>query len=124
MAPVLTLITQFDGGKTHTPTALYHLTRDGSAAGQYPGMSGLLQEARSRLFQASGGPVLILFDTVAMTGTTQGAAVISLPRNQVEMPPHGVQSAVAVALCISREGPHGLRRSRHLLPTLLFVAPF
>ena len=35
-----------------------------------------------------------------------------------------VQSAVAVALCISREGPYGFRRSRHLLPTLLCVAPF
>ena len=62
----------------------------------------------NRLFEAAGGRVLILFDevlnflnrhrsmadqfhafiqnlTVAVTGTTQGAAVISLPRSQVEM---------------------------------------
>ncbi|HBY97774.1 MAG TPA: AAA family ATPase, partial [Chloroflexi bacterium] len=61
-----------------------------------------------RLFEAAGGPVLVLFDevlnfinrhrglaepfyafiqnlTVAMTGTGRGAAVISLPRSQVEM---------------------------------------
>src|SRR5262249_47323852 len=61
-----------------------------------------------RVFQAAGEPVLILFDevlnflkspsrhrrglprfiqnlTVATTGTTHGAAVISLPRSQVEM---------------------------------------
>ena len=65
-------------------------------------------EALSRVFRAAGGPVLLLFDevlnflnrhrgmadqfhsfiqnlTVAITGTTQGAAVISLPRSQVEM---------------------------------------
>jgi len=65
-------------------------------------------EALARVFQAAGGPVLLLFDevlnflnrhrgmadqfhafiqnlTVATTGTTQGAAVISLPRSQVEM---------------------------------------
>ena len=65
-------------------------------------------EALSRVFKAAGGPVLLLFDevlnflnrhrgmadqfhafiqnlTVATTGTTQGAAIISLPRSQVEM---------------------------------------
>src|SRR2546428_13607304 len=33
-APVLTLITQFGGGKTHTLTALYHLATNGEAAAQ------------------------------------------------------------------------------------------
>ena len=65
-------------------------------------------EALGRVFAAAGAPVLVLFDevlnfvnryrqmadpfhafiqnlTVAMTGTTRGAAVISLPRSQVEM---------------------------------------
>src|SRR5262249_34524244 len=65
-------------------------------------------EALGRIFQAAGGCVLLLFDevlnflnrhrnlaepfhafiqnlTVATTGTTRGAAVISLPRSQVEM---------------------------------------
>jgi hypothetical protein len=65
-------------------------------------------EALGRLFTAAGGAVLLLFDevlnfvnrhrglaepfyaflpnlTVAMTGTSRGAAVISLPRSQVEM---------------------------------------
>jgi hypothetical protein len=65
-------------------------------------------EALGRLFAAAGGSVLLLFDevlnfvnrhrgladplyaflqnlTVAMTGTIRGAAVISLPRSQVEM---------------------------------------
>jgi hypothetical protein len=65
-------------------------------------------ESIARVFRAADGPVLILFDevlnflnrhrgmaesfhafiqnlTVAMTGTTHGAAVISLPRSQVEM---------------------------------------
>ena len=31
-SPVLTLITQFGGGKTHTLTALYHLARAGADA--------------------------------------------------------------------------------------------
>jgi Protein of unknown function (DUF499) len=65
-------------------------------------------EAIGRVFQAAGAPVLLLFDevlnylnrhrggaeafhafiqnlTVATTGTTHGACVISLPRSQVEM---------------------------------------
>ena len=164
-APVLTLITQFGGGKTHTLTALYHLANSGRKAAGYAGVSGLLKdaglpsvpsarvavfvgnawdpregretpwidiasqlagergvealgkaamtappgtEAIARVFQAAEAPVLILFDevlnfvnrhrgmaeqfhafiqnlTVAATGTTHGAAVISLPRSQVEM---------------------------------------
>ena len=164
-APVMTLITQFGGGKTHTLTALYHLARGGDKAAEYSGVRELLQaaglssvpkakvavfvgnawdpqdgretpwidvarqlagdagvrelgaaakttppgtESLARVFKAAGGPVLLLFDevlnflnrhrgmaeqfhafiqnlTVAATGTTRGAAVISLPRSQVEM---------------------------------------
>ncbi len=164
-APVLTLITQFGGGKTHTLATLYHLVRAGRSAAEFPGVKDLLKEtgldaipqakvavfvgsawdpqpgrenpwidiarqlagdkgvaalgsaAKStppgtetinRVFQAADGPVLILFDevlnflnrhqrfadsfhafiqnlTVATTGTSRGAAVISLPRSQVEM---------------------------------------
>ena len=164
-APVLTLITQFGGGKTHTLTTLYHLAMNGNAATGYPGVADLLREAGvpavpkarvavfvgnawdpqagretpwidiarqlagdkggealgqaarttppgtesiARVFQAAGAPVLLLFDevlnflsrhrgmaesfhafiqnlTVATTGTTHGATVISLPRSQVEM---------------------------------------
>ena len=164
-APVLTLITQFGGGKTHTLTALYHICQNGEKATAYPGVSELLKEARlstvprakvavfvgnawdpqegretpwidiarqlagdsgvaalgtaaktippgteaiGRVFKAANAPVLILFDevlnflnrhrnmaesfhafiqnlTVATTGTTRGAAIVSLPRSQVEM---------------------------------------
>ena len=170
-APVLTLITQFGGGKTHTLTVLYHLAKGGEAAAAYPGIPDLLREAGlpkvpgarvavfvgnawdpregrenpwidlarqlagdrgiealgeaartvppgteaiTRLFVAAGGPVLLLFDevlnflnrhramaesfyaflqnlTVAMTGITYGAAVISLPRSQVEMTPFDLE---------------------------------
>jgi len=164
-APVMTLITQFGGGKTHTLTALYHLVTRGSKAAEYPGVDELISEAGigsipqakvaafvgnawdpqegretpwidiawqlagekgvkelgaaakttppgtealTRIFKAANAPVLLLFDevlnflnrhrgmadkfhafiqnlTVATTGTTHGAAVISLPRSQVEM---------------------------------------
>ena len=164
-APVMTLITQFGGGKTHTLAALYHLASNGEKAAEYAGVGELLSEAGiktvpaarvaafvgnawdpqdgretpwidiawqlagqegvrvlgatakttppgteaiARVFKAAGGPVLLLFDevlnflnrhrgmaeqfhafiqnlTVATTGTTQGAAVISLPRSQLEM---------------------------------------
>jgi len=169
--PVLTLITQFGGGKTHTLTALYHLARNGPKACVYAGVEDVLKEAGlaevpeaatavfvgnawdpgegrenpwidvawqlarekgvaalgasaksvppgtdalGRLFAAVGRPVLVLFDevlnfvnrhaaladplyaflqnlTVAMTGTTHGAAVISLPRSQVEMTERDIQ---------------------------------
>ncbi|MEW6368808.1 MAG: DUF499 domain-containing protein [Acidobacteriota bacterium] len=164
-APVMTLITQFGGGKTHTLTALYHLVTNGAKASEYSGVGDLLKEsglkavpagrvavfvgnawdpregretpwidvarqlagekgaeelgsaarttppgteALGRIFAAAGAPALLLFDevlnfmnrhrgmaeqfhaflqnlTVATTGTTRGAAVISLPRSQVEM---------------------------------------
>ena len=164
-SPVLTLITQFGGGKTHTLTTLYHLARNGDAVADHNGVANLVRDAGvravpkaqvavfvgnawdpqpgretpwvdiahqlagdkgvealgaaakttppgtdaiARVFQAAGAPVLLLFDevlnylnrhrdgaesfhafiqnlTVATTGTTHGAAVISLPRSQVEM---------------------------------------
>lgn len=164
-APVLTLITQFGGGKTHTLTALYHLVKNPKVAERDSGVRSALfeegkliipetkvavlvgnawdpregretpwidiarqlagdagvavlgpkaktsppgTEALAELFKLSGGRVLILCDevlnlvnrhrdladqlhsffqnlTVALTGTTQCAAVISLPRSQVEM---------------------------------------
>ena len=164
-APVLTLITQFGGGKTHTLTSLYHLANAGQEARSLPGVSELLRdagiadapaarvgvfvgnawdpsvdretpwidlarqlsgeagvaalgsaalttppgtEALARVFAAANAPVLLLFDevlnfvnrhramaesfhaflqnlTVAVTGATHAAAVISLPRSQVEM---------------------------------------
>lgn len=164
-APVMTLITQFGGGKTHTLTALYHMATNGDKAREFSGVADLISEAGikavpearvaafvgnawdpqegretpwidiarqlagdkgvkelgsaakttppgtealSRVFKAADGPVLLLFDevmnflnrhramaesfhafiqnlTVATTGTTRGAAVISLPRSQVEM---------------------------------------
>jgi hypothetical protein len=164
-SPVLALITQFGGGKTHTLTTLYHLAKTGDAATGYDGVADLVREAGvgsvpkaqvavfvgnawdpqprretpwidiarqlagdkgvealgsaaqttppgtdsiARVFEAAGAPVLLLFDevlnylnrhrgsaesfhafiqnlTVATTGTTHGAAVISLPRSQVEM---------------------------------------
>src|SRR5579859_4848633 len=43
-SPVLTLVTQFGGGKTHTLTALYHLVNGGSAALAYPGVDTLLRK--------------------------------------------------------------------------------
>lgn len=171
-APVLTLIAQFGGGKTHTLTSLYHLGKTGAGASSFSGVEQLLQEsgvpevpkaevavfvgnawdpqsgretpwldlayqlakekgiealgptaktlppgteALGWLFAAAGGTVLILFDevlnflnrhramtepfhafvqnlTVATTGTTRGAAVISLPRSQVEMTDWDLQS--------------------------------
>ena len=163
-APVLTLITQFGGGKTHTLTSLYHLANAGREARSLSGISDLLHEAGiaeapatrvgvfvgnawdpaegretpwidlarqlagekgvaelgsaaqttppgtealARVFAAAEAPVLLLFDevlnfnrhrsmaesfhaflqnlTVAVTGATRTAAVISLPRSQVEM---------------------------------------
>ncbi len=164
-APVLTLITQFGGGKTHTLTALYHLATSGQGAAAYSGVADLLHDAGlssvpkarvgvfvgnawdpqqgretpwidlarqlagdkgvealgtaakttppgtesiGRVFKAAEAPALLLFDevlnflnrhrgmadsfhafiqnlTVATTGTTHGAVVISLPRSQVEM---------------------------------------
>jgi predicted AAA+ superfamily ATPase len=41
-APVMTLVTQFGGGKTHTLTVLYHLAKNGPAANNYSGVPELL----------------------------------------------------------------------------------
>src|SRR5271166_2258973 len=171
-APVMTLVTQFGGGKTHTLTALYHLAKHGEKVKRDPGVAQLLSEsglsevptakvavfvgnawdsgkgretpwidvarqlagedgvaalgasaktippgtgAIADLVRVAGGSVLILCDevlnyinryrgedadkfhafiqnmTVAMTGTERSAAVISLPRSQVEMSDYDLQ---------------------------------
>src|SRR5687768_9933678 len=41
-SPVLTLITQFGGGKTHTLTTLYHLGKNGDAVASYNGVQDLM----------------------------------------------------------------------------------
>ena len=164
-APVLTLVTQFGGGKTHALTAFYHIINAGAKAAKLPGIAGLLRQAGvaqapparvgvfvgnawdpaegrenpwidlarqlagakgvealgsaaitsppgteslAQVFAAADAPVLLLFDevlnfvnrhrnmaesfhafiqnlTVAVTGASHAAAVISLPRSQVEM---------------------------------------
>jgi len=43
--PVLTLITQFGGGKTHTLTTLYHLAKNGDVVAGYNGVAELVREA-------------------------------------------------------------------------------
>lgn len=181
-APVMTLVTQFGGGKTHTLCALYHLATNGGKVGGNAGVrevlaeAGLAQapaakvavfvgsawdpqdnnetpwidlarqlageagvralgadarntppgtEALGRIFTAAGGPVLILFDevlnfinrhrkmadpfhafiqnlTVAMTATTHGVAVISLPRSQVEMTEEDLQWQERISKVVKR----------------------
>ncbi|WP_010252910.1 DUF499 domain-containing protein [Treponema primitia] len=170
-APVMTLITQFGGGKTHTLTTLYHLVTSAKKAADYSGVAELLKEANLssvpeakvaafvgnswdptpgretpwldiafqlagdagikelgesaktippgtealiRVFKAVNKPVLLLFDevlnflnrhrnmdeqfyafiqnlTIAVTGTTHGAILISLPRSQTEMTERDMQ---------------------------------
>src|SRR6266446_2218636 len=46
-APVLSLITQFGGGKTHTLTALYHLASSGAPAKDFPGVEAMMSEVRT-----------------------------------------------------------------------------
>src|SRR5215469_8112949 len=43
-APVLTLITQFGGGKTHTLTTLYHLANNGDSVAKCSGVPELLKD--------------------------------------------------------------------------------
>jgi predicted AAA+ superfamily ATPase len=173
-APVMTLVTQFGGGKTHTLTALYHLAKSGSKVKSDSGVAQMLSDAGlsevpaakvavfvgnawdsgegretpwidiarqlagdagvkalglsakdippgtdsiAKLIEVAGGSVLILCDevlnyinryqgdganadkfyafiqnlTVAMTGSQRSAAVISLPRSQVEMSDYDMQ---------------------------------
>ena len=164
-APVLSLVSGFGGGKTHTLATLFHLVRAAGDMAALPGMRELLDatgldqvpkaavgvfvgnawdpasgretpwidlarqiagdagvaalgsatlssppgtDALGRVFEAAGRPVLILCDevinftarheelaegflaflhnlTVTLTGTSCGAAVVSLPRNAAEM---------------------------------------
>ena len=47
-APVLTLVTQFGGGKTHTLASLYHIANAGSDAAKFPGVTDLLERGEDR----------------------------------------------------------------------------
>lgn len=181
-APVLTLVTAFGGGKTHTLTTLYHLANNHDKANQFAGVGELLKaegvsaipktkvaifvgnawdpqpgretpwidlarqlagdkgvallgdsalssppgtRVLNELFNEAGGTVLVLFDEVlnfinrhrsmadqfhafiqnltsAMTGTTHSAAVISLPRSQVEMTQFDIDWQEKISKVVSR----------------------
>lgn len=181
-APVLSLVTQFGGGKTHTLCALYHLATSGDKVSDNDGVCKLLTDAGlaqapaakvavfvgsawdpqennetpwidlarqlagdagvralgaaarrtppgttalERIFAAADEPVLVLFDevlnfmnrhrkmadsfhafiqnlTVAMTATTHGVAVISLPRNAVEMTEDDMQWQEKITKVVKR----------------------
>jgi len=53
-APVLALITQFGGGKTHTLTALYHLAGNGKTQPGTQGLWGSLRRPASHRFPMRG----------------------------------------------------------------------
>jgi hypothetical protein len=53
-APVMTLVTQFGGGKTHTLTSLYHLCRNAAKWMTYNGIPDLLKDAG--LSEVPGSP--------------------------------------------------------------------
>ena len=53
-APVVSMVTQFGGGKTHTLTSLYHLARAGNDASKLPGIDDLLENGGD--CQSPGGP--------------------------------------------------------------------
>lgn len=169
--PVLTLITQFGGGKTHTLTSLYHIANAGPAASAWTGVRAVLDQAGlaeapkakvavfvgnawdprpgsetpwidiarqlagekgvealgadaktappgtdsiNKVIELAGGPVLLLFDELlngltrhkklaepmhaflhnvmrGFIGQPHRAAVISLPRSEVEMTPFDVE---------------------------------
>lgn len=181
-AAVLTLVTAFGGGKTHTLTTLYHLANHADQAAQFSGVSEMLKqegltqapkakvavfvgnawdpkpgretpwidlarqlagdkgvellgksaettppgtETLDQIFAAAGGSVLVLFDevlnfinrhrqfadpfhafiqnlTTAMTGTLSSAAVISLPRSQVEMTPFDIEWQDKITKLVAR----------------------
>ncbi len=181
-SPVMALVTQFGGGKTHTLTALYHLANTGPASVAFNGIGALVTEAKvaavpkaavavfvgnawdpqpgretpwldlayqlakekgiealgasaketppgtealGRLFDAAGGCVLILCDevlnfmnrhrkmaepfhafiqnlTVAVTGHPRAAAVVSLPRSQVEMTDYDVEQQEKITKVVRR----------------------
>lgn len=45
-APVMALVTQFGGGKTHTLTALYHLIKNGNTVANHEGVQSLMKSER------------------------------------------------------------------------------
>src|SRR5207247_10895017 len=58
-APVLTLITQFGGGKTHTLTALYHMALAGKAASRFDGVPAVLEQTGISALPTGRGGVLV-----------------------------------------------------------------
>ena len=66
-SPVMTLVTQFGGGKTHTLTALYHLTTAGKKVSGFDGVADLLKGGRS-VGSAAGEGRCLRWERVGSTG--------------------------------------------------------
>ena len=96
-APVVSMVTQFGGGKTHTLTALYHLAKTGKDASKLSGVAELLRAAG------------ITDAPSARVGVFVGNAWD--PRDGEETP-HG--SPWPASSRVTTESPHSVRRpARH-----------
>src|SRR2546427_6643443 len=58
-APVLSLITQFGGGKTHTLTTLYHLCNSGPRANDFSGVAEMMKATRLKELPEASAALLI-----------------------------------------------------------------
>ena len=108
-APVLTLVTQFGGGKTHTLATLYHLAKAGKDASKLQGVPELLNESGVSAAPAArvGGPG----DPPVPQPPAHAEPQVPAARGRVlarRQPPHAATAAVLT----SRVLPGGRRQCR------------
>jgi len=96
---VLTLVTQFGGGKTHTLAALYHLVKNGQRASDYPGVAKLLRD--SSLKSVPGAQVAVFVGNAWDPGEGRETPWIDLARQLAG------ERGVALLGPVAREAPPG-----------------
>jgi len=98
-SPVFNMTTQFGGGKTHSLTLLYHLANAGSEAGEWQGVSRLLQIAGIRSVPTAKAAVFVgtEFDPIAGRGGNDGTPRRCTPWGEIAFQTGGKEALAVIA---------------------------
>lgn len=96
---VFNLATQFGGGKTHALTLLYHLAHHGAKAQQWPGVSGILQQAGVKEIPKAATAVFVgtEFDSIHGRGGDDGTPNRKTPWGEIAFQLSGEEGLSVVA---------------------------
>ena len=115
---VFNMATQFGGGKTHALTLLYHLAMNGSKAGRWTGVPGILEKANVKEVPSGATAVFVgtEFDSIQGRGGDDGTPKRKTPWGEIAFQLNGMEGFNIVAEHEKRMEAPGGDTVRKFLP--------